>query len=521
MNRKRTLTKKEKGFVLLAGSLMLMFTIPIAGLAIDAGFMYVVKARLAASVDAAALAAARQLSLGQTVAQQESNAVSRAQAFFYANYPASMFNTTNRTLNVSVAETGFRTRTVTVSGSVDAPMFFSRLATSRPTTVVGSVGKASRRDVNVILVLDRSGSMNTNGGCSSMRSAAKSFVDLFAHERDVLGMVTYGISYALSYSPTKYFLNGSPTIKTKIDSITCSGGTGIAQALYKGYEQIITLNEPGALNVILLFTDGIPNTVSANFPVNVLDTTRVAEYSLSSTNKRSRCYDYEHARRYNYSGTGTQWGPSQNQVYRGAIYAQEGLDSGDGVSGPLGTVTTSFSDAAQVTRPHASTSESATQYSSSGYENDCWYRGGNGAGTNTNHLQYDIAYYPNTDLYGTSLISSFQPLSYYAASHPYANKISVNDRTNMMKAAINAVDNMGSRIRNNALNPNINTVVYTIGLGEASTDQHTLLRRVANDPLSPVFDPTKLEGLYVFAPTAADLNQAFVKIASEILRYAQ
>ncbi len=523
MKRKRILTNKEKGFVLLAGSLMLLFTIPMVGLAIDAGFMYVVKARLSSSADAAALAAARQLSVGQTMSAQEASAISRAQAFFAANYPAAMWNTTNRSLTVSVAETGFRTRTVTVNATVDAPLFFTRILTTSPTTVVGTVGRASRRDVNVMMVVDRSGSMNTNGGCAAMRTAANSFVNLFAHERDVLGMVTYGISYSLTYTPTKYFKNGSPTLPQRIDSITCAGGTGISQALYRGYEQIVGLNEPGALNVILLFTDGIPNTVSANFPVNALDATRVADYSLSaSSNKRSRCYDYEHGRRYNYSGTGTPWSPSTNMVYRGAVYAQEGLGSGDTISGILGASTTTFSDASSVSRPHQSPT-SNTQYTASGNENDCWFRGGNGAGTGSTALQYDLAYYPDNDMYGTSMISSdnFRTLSFYPTSHVYANRISVNDTTNMMNAAINTVDNMGKRIRANDLNANINTVVYAIGLGEASTDQHTLLRRVANDPLSPIFDATKLEGMYVFAPTAADLNSAFVKIAAEILRYAQ
>jgi hypothetical protein len=58
-------------------------------------------------------------------------------------------------------------------------------------------------------------------------------------------------------------------------------------------------------------------------------------------------------------------------------------------------------------------------------------------------------------------------------------------------------------------------------LAEAGNNQHLLLRRVANDPLSPIYDPNRLTGMYVYAPTAADLNAAFVKIASEILRISQ
>jgi hypothetical protein len=320
-----------------------------------------------------------------------------------------------------------------------------------------------------------------------------------------------------------FFKEGSPTLAGKIATITCSGGTGTAQALYRGYEQIVNLNEPGALNVILLFTDGVPNTVTASFPVNRLDTTRNADHALGLANRSSRCYDYEHNRRYNYVGANPQWSPSTNMVYKGAIYAQEGLGAGDGISGILGASTTNFADAAAISRPHQSASGSATQYNATGFENDCFFRGGAGAGTSSTQLQYDIAYYPDTDIYGTSMISSdnYRSLAYYPASSPYANKISVDDTTNMMNASINAVDNMGKRIRNNDLNAGINTVVYSIGLGDVGADGHTLLRRIANDALSPIYDANKLEGLYVYAPSAADLNAAFVRIASEILRYAQ
>ncbi len=528
--KRRVLTRRENGFVIITTALMLMFVIPIVGLAIDAGFLYAVKARLSAAVDAAALAAARSLALGQTIAEQEGSAQARAAAFFAANYPVGMMNSQSPSINTTIAETGFRTRTVTVTGTVDSPLFFMRMIANAPTTTVAAAGKASRRDVNVILVLDRSGSMNSNGGCTALRNAATSFVDLFANQRDRIGMVTYGVSYAISYAPSMNFKSGSPTLPGVISTITCSGGTGAAQALYKGYEQIININEPGALNVLVFFTDGIPNTVTANFPVNVLDTTRVADgASLSFTRKNSRCYDWQNSRRWYVSTSPGNQDPAWNpnvQVFRGAVYGQNLGISGDGVFGVDDFVTTTFTDPGRVLRPFPNAT-STTQYTG-GQTGDCWFQGGRGhngssQGTGSSHTQYDIAYYPETDLYGTQLrgSGSFVTVNSFPWSHVYANRIDIRTRTNMMNAAINGLDYMGQRIRYNQLNSSIFTAVYVIGLAQAGNNQHLLLRRVANDPLSPIYDPNRLTGMYVYAPTAADLNAAFVKIASEILRISQ
>ncbi len=512
---------------------MLLFVIPVVGLAIDASFLFAVKARLQSATDAAALAAARSLSVGLTMAEQEGSAVSRAEAFFGANYPPGLFNTNSRSLSVEVAETGFRTRTVTVTAAVDSPLFFMRILVNSPTTIVSATGKASRRDVNVILVLDRSGSMNSNGGCPAMRSAVKGFVNLFANQRDRLGMITYGISYALTYAPNMNFKTSSPTLPAVIDTITCSGGTGIAQGLYKGYEQIAQINEPGALNVILLFTDGVPNTVTADFPVNILDTSRVADHaSLPRNPHNSRCYDWNNNQRWTKASpnTGQQnpgWDP-RNEFFRGAVYSQEGLSgTGNTLMGVVPYISSGFNDPSGViTYPFNSAVSPATQYSTGGFTGDCWFQGGRGhngsnQGTSTGHVQYDIAYYPDTDTYGTSLRSSdnFVAVNNFPGSNPYAGKIDVRDKSNMMRAAIAAADNVGKRIRNQDLAPNVNTVVYTIGLGETQANQETLLKRIANDATSPIYDQNKLEGLFVYAPTAADLNAAFVRIAAEILRF--
>jgi hypothetical protein len=58
-------------------------------------------------------------------------------------------------------------------------------------------------------------------------------------------------------------------------------------------------------------------------------------------------------------------------------------------------------------------------------------------------------------------------------------------------------------------------VVFSIGLGTGINK--TFLQQVANDPASPTFDSNKPIGQAVFAPTAADLQNVFQTIASQIL----
>jgi hypothetical protein len=44
------------------------------------------------------------------------------------------------------------------------------------------------------------------------------------------------------------------------------------------------------------------------------------------------------------------------------------------------------------------------------------------------------------------------------------------------------------------------------------------LKRLANDTQSDTYDPTQPSGLYVWASNASDLDDAFSKVGSDILR---
>ncbi len=52
---------------------------------------------------------------------------------------------------------------------------------------------------------------------------------------------------------------------TSISNIVIGSNTGSADGLMLAYKELQAANQPGALNVIVFFTDGLPNGITANF----------------------------------------------------------------------------------------------------------------------------------------------------------------------------------------------------------------------------------------------------------------
>jgi Flp pilus assembly protein TadG len=554
------MSSKEKGIVLPLTALFLVFMIPMIGLAVDAGVLYVLKAKLQTSADAAAIAAARCLNVGLTLAAQEATAKNRALAFFEANFKAGSYGTKNQSVVPVVAETGFRTRTVTVTGSFDAPQYFMRFL-GYNTTRVAAEGKASRRDVNLIIVLDRSGSMSdtsSNGQpCTTMRTASTNFVNMFAEGRDRLSMILYGASYYAAFPPSMTFKSGTGNLISKIASITCGGNTSTAMALWQGYQQLVTINEPGALNLIVLFTDGYPNGVTADYPIKdkvdtrygygdgykkfvkesgnptwyiVGSTTTCTSTNSNCTMEPSPCKDNagnvydrnvgDSKRRYNGPGFttpewNTTWNPNdptpgstKAKKLRGVLAQWAGdlysLNNGD-TAGLMNWNATDFS----TNEPLISAAGCAFSTSS--------YPGTNGSAKGQ-YVRRDVAYMPTLDIYGNSTTGYKAVDKFTTGGHPYYGQMRIDIPKAVTGASFNATDSAASRMRTDST---IQPVIYTIGLGSNGGVDHELLRRISNDPLSPIYDDNKPAGVYVYAPTTTDLNYAFVRIASEILRIAQ
>jgi len=272
MPQEVTKDRKRRGFILLTHALMVFFTIAMIGLAVDAGTMYVIKGRLSSAVDAAALAAGRSVNLASTVSAATAAAQTTATQFFNANFPNGYLGT--GTMNLSPPTFTQQTDSngnptgilsIAVNASVPAPTYFMQIFGIN-TVTVSSSGTATRRGTVMILVLDISTSMNTPTvptACAAMKAAAQSFITNFS-PFDTIGAVTFNATASLLYAPSTNFGNG--TLNTDLGNITCGSSTNTTSALYLAYEAIKYVGLPLAYNSIVLFTDGSPNGVSANYP---------------------------------------------------------------------------------------------------------------------------------------------------------------------------------------------------------------------------------------------------------------
>lgn len=532
---------RRKGMAVIITAIMLVFVIPVVGLAIDAAVLYTIKARLQTAVDAGAVAAARTLNKGLTLAEQAGNAQAKAQAYFSANFPEGEMGATQVTVPTpDVSESGFRRRTVTVQGSAMAPTYFMRVF-GYTRTMVRAVGTATRRDVNIIMVMDRSGSMQNTGSCTPMKEAAKDFVSLFANGRDRIGVLTYSTSYHNAFNHTMDFLSTSPNINTKIDSITCAGWTNSATAVSEAYNQIVAIDEPGVMNIILFFTDGLPTAGTANYPVKRLADTRYGYgVNSSSSNAPNGTYrsttDSSLNNKEQFNSTSTNYAnipPSPCRHTVGANYYTWYQTNGGGTKYLQTSPNPSWTPAAKLGvlaggngnntgstvglyNPMASTisaQDGGTLTGSTG----CRYT------SSTNYVRRDVAFIPDLDAYGNSTRGFVSMSGEEFSGGSYNGQIRPDRPIAIAKAFKNATYNAAVRIRGDT---RIQPVFYIIGLGDPNaTDPYTavdsdLLLRMSNDTVSPEYTDTQPTGMYVFAPDNSQLNSAFVRVASEILRIA-
>jgi Flp pilus assembly protein TadG len=525
---------RQKGVSLIVGTLSLVFIIPLVGLIIDLGVLYAAKARLQGAVDGASLAAARALNLGETIVAQATSAQQNAVNWFYANFPTGNWGTTNTQMSSATVlvfddPNNPQLRDVTVTASTNVPTYFMGWFHIFSTTI-SAIGNASRRDVVIMMVLDRSGSMNNGtvpSACQTMVSAAKIFTGQFAAGRDRVGLVSFSDSVYTPITPTVNFqtvlgyTNSFGSAVGEIDNIACKGGTATPEGVAVAYNQLYEQNLPGALNVVMLETDGLPNTLTLNF----WDSTQ----NVAGIKAGSSCHDR--------NGKTINNGGFKNAGSLPIWTSGISLGAGSFFSNiPAGIVGAVYSDDPgggnqfSVMMNYWSTTE-ANDYNSTSYLNgtSCSFDGGQWTNSSP-----DLAWFPTTDVFGNQLNPASNAFLPVTMNGTY---VKGGNWTNYHNAVLNATDYAAYQARTNATIP---AYFFAIGLGGNPGDppDYILLQRMANDPNGdnynnpPLYQPCSQEatcvnypnqprGTFIFSANLASLSQAYLSISSQVLRLSK
>ena len=463
----------------------------LAAMATDFVYAYVVKSRLVTAIDAAALGAVR--NVGQGTARMNK----AIELLFKANFPDDFMLTTGSAYNTPVVTTPSPgVRQIEISAEANLPTFFMRIAGYESLTLRASA-KAARRDVNMMMVVDRSASLHPNNADAwdDVQSAVTFFTNQFDDARDKVGLVTFGTSANVDFAMGTNF---QTAITNAINSqvVPNSASTNAPLGLWLGYGELLASADPNPLNVIVFFTDGQPSSYTASFPVRTA--------ALGGNDYVPYC------------------GSSPQEAVIGAY--QSG-----------GT----FYDLAGFWEPQADGPPVSTGYNG-GSTYDHFVRAGCDSPNNAFTpwaSRTEWLFNPSACL-PSSWTASYSPPSGGSISrtfsitggpynvnqcHSWLKSTSTNwsQRTFRGSQVHNASKNLAIGIAETARqNTSLNEVrVYSIGLGGWGYPADAeFLQRVANDPSSPTYTKDEPTGVYAYAPTPMQLRQAFQSVANEIFR---
>lgn len=239
--------RSDRGAVLALVAVSLAVLLGVGGLALDSARGYLTKARLARAADAAVLAGARSLRLGEDVARERATEI--------AKLNGARLGAGGTDLNITFGINAEGEQTVRVDAHLDMPTRLMRVL-GIDSMDVRSAAVAAVPPVDLVLVLDQSGSLGTADAFDDLQDAAKLFVDYFDDGIDQLGLVSFNLRATDRAQIAHDF---TATIKNEIDQMTSFSYTNVGEGLRLAQQQITGATvRDRSTKVVVFFTDGRP-----------------------------------------------------------------------------------------------------------------------------------------------------------------------------------------------------------------------------------------------------------------------
>lgn len=262
---------KQSGQVFVVFALSLAVLVGVVGLALDSGLGYLVKAKLNAAADAAALAGARAVSLGLTRGEQRAAAVAAADQFFSANYPKDYLGSAEVTHETSVEFDNPLPGNITVdvTARTSIPVMFMGVMGFKLLDINAS-SQTIRKDLDMAFVMDTSGSMEPVA--ADVKKQAGAFLDRFSPTTDRISLIHFSngaeVNVPIRTGRSRGF--DRQRMVTDINAFRFSGVTNFAEGFWHARNQLNSIAVPNrsTLRVIVFFSDGTPNTLASYFKLN-------------------------------------------------------------------------------------------------------------------------------------------------------------------------------------------------------------------------------------------------------------
>lgn len=469
--------RSEDGFALVFVAVCLIGILACAGLCLDAGRAYLVKAQLSKAVDAASLGAARMLNSGDPRAE--------AEAIFKANFDNRYMGTADidptdaADFYSLTTDEASGVNTVEVRATIDMPTTLMSLLNIDHVTVA-SAGQSTRRMVDICLVLDVSGSIGSKWG--AVRDAARAFAEAFDEANDRFCLVRYsnGADAYVEMRAARGF--DRDAVIAAIPDALPGGSTAMVEGLYRGWDELrsVPRGEQSSLRVIVLFTDGASNSVPGFYDSEtVAKGLRTFDFPKNSPDPEAQTWD----------------SPQIVGLF----------DTESGRQSPSHSATVAWRSTTTLGAvPYLPLVSAHTHHRSSGIPTAFALQS------------------PTLTVNGVAQSTARGLRNKNNATGRYPA-----DAWNINNAARNLVEIIANDARNDAGDYPIR--IYTIGLGELlrywlgtmPEQPEQILLRVANDVDSVDYNRRQLAGKYYYAATAADVGPAFQELQAHIIRLSR